>query len=91
MSCYLMSRKLINRGWSGAYDDHINNPEYEGMAWALVPVDVSRYLGATEKVNVTLPKRLIHLIDERVASNKERYRSRSNYLANLAERDLITH
>lgn len=72
-------------------DDHIHNPEYEGMAWALVPVDVSRYLGATEKVNVTLPKRLIHLIDERVASNKERYKSRSSYLASLAERDLITH
>ncbi len=70
-------------------DHHIDNPEYEGMTWALVPVDVSRYLGATEKVNVTLPKRLIHLIDERVASNKERYKSRSSYLATLAEKDLI--
>lgn len=72
-------------------DAHINNPDYEGMTWALVPVDVSRYLGATEKVNVTLPKRLIHLIDERVASNKARYKSRSHYLASLAERDLIAH
>lgn len=30
------------------------------MTWAIVDVDVSRYLGKTEKVNVTLPSRLIH-------------------------------
>lgn len=70
-------------------DNYMDNPEYAGMTWALVPVDVSRYLGTTEKVNVTLPSRLIHLIDEKVASNKSRYKSRSNYLAQLAERDLI--
>lgn len=70
-------------------DDYINDDKYQGMTWALVPVDVSRYLGKTEKVNVTLPSRLIHLIDDKVAGNKERYKSRSNYLAELAEKDLI--
>lgn len=70
-------------------DKHMGDPDYEGMTWALVPVDVSRYLGKTEKVNVTLPSRLVHMIDNKVASNKARYKSRSNYLATLAEKDLF--
>ncbi len=70
-------------------DNHVNNPEYEGMTWALVEVDVNRYLGKSEKINITLPSRLIHMIDEKVSSNKDRYKSRSAYLAKLAEKELI--
>ena len=70
-------------------EQYIDNPDYVSMTWALVPVDVSRYLGKTEKVNVTLPSRLIHLIDAKVASNKQRYKSRSAYLSSLAEKDLM--
>ena len=68
---------------------YIDNPDYEGMTWGVVSIDVSRYLGKTEKVNVTLPSRLIHLIDAKVAGNKGRYKSRSTYLSNLAEKDLM--
>lgn len=68
------------------YIDHL---DYKGMTWGVVAVDVSRYLGKTEKVNVTLPSRLIHLIDAKVAGNKGRYKSRSAYLSSLAEKDLI--
>lgn len=70
-------------------DNHIAKPEYEGMTWALVEVDVNRYLGKSEKINITLPSRLIHMIDKKVASNKHRYKNRSAFLANLAENDLI--
>ena len=63
---------------------HIDNPEYAGYIWAVVEVDVSRYLGKSEKVNVTLPSRLIHMIDDRV-SKDARYRSRSGFLAASAE------
>lgn len=72
-------------------ETHIDNPEYEGMTWALVPVDINRYLGRTEKINVTLPSALIHMIDEKVAANKKRYKNRSNFLATLAERELISN
>lgn len=70
-------------------EKYIDDLNYEGMTWGVVAVDVSRYLGKTEKVNVTLPSRLIHLIDAKVAGNKERYKSRSAYLSSLAEKDLI--
>ncbi len=70
-------------------DKHIDNPDYQGMTWALIPIDVSKYLGKSEKINVTLPSQIIHKIDEKVLANKALYKSRSNYLATLAEKDLL--
>ncbi len=70
-------------------EHYIDDEDYKGMTWAVVAVDINRYLGKTEKVNVTLPSRLIHLIDAKVASNKQRYKSRSAYLSTLAEKDLM--
>ena len=65
----------------------INDPEYKDMIWAVADVDVSRYLGKAEKVNVTLPSRLIHLIDDRVKQDT-RFKSRSAFLAASAEKML---
>lgn len=64
-----------------------DNDEFKGMVWAVVDVDVSRYLGKAEKVNVTLPSRLIHLIDDRVKKDA-RFKSRSAFLAASAEKML---
>ena len=84
---------LVNEGLDiplpSNIETYLDDSDYKNMTWAMVDVDVSRYLGKTEKVNVTLPSRLIHLIDAKVASNKERYKSRSAYLSSLAEKDLI--
>lgn len=70
-------------------DDHIGNEDYQGYIWAVVDIDVSRYLGKAEKINVTLPSRLIHLIDDRV-SKDGRFKSRSAFLAAGAE-SLLQH
>ncbi|MDR8449432.1 type II toxin-antitoxin system HicB family antitoxin, partial [Acinetobacter baumannii] len=48
----------------------VDDPEYKGMIWAVTEVDVSRYLGKPEKINVTLPSRLIRKIDENVGKGK---------------------
>lgn len=61
----------------------VNNPEFNGYTWALVDIDVTRLLGGSEKINVTLPKSLIDRIDRCVASNPE-YKSRSGFLAQVA-------
>lgn len=74
---------------AGTVDDHMNDTQYKGYIWAVVEVDVSRYLGKAEKVNVTLPSRLIHLIDDRVAKDR-RFKSRSAFLAAGAE-NLLQH
>lgn len=74
---------------AGSVSGHVDNPEYEGFIWAVVDVDVSRYLGKAEKINVTLPSRLIRLIDARVSSDT-RFKSRSAFLAAGAEKLLHT-
>ncbi|MBQ9184011.1 MAG: type II toxin-antitoxin system HicB family antitoxin [Neisseriaceae bacterium] len=56
--------------------------------WAWVDVDLSKYDIKTHKINVTLPQFLITKIDEKVAAHKALYKSRSNYLTQLAINDL---
>lgn len=64
---------------------YLNDEEYKSFIWAVVDIDVSRYLGKAEKVNVTLPSRLIRLIDDCVGKDKP-YKSRSAFLAAGAEK-----
>ncbi|APS28341.1 MULTISPECIES: type II toxin-antitoxin system HicB family antitoxin [Pectobacterium] len=59
------------------------NSEYAGYTWAVVDIDVTRLMGGSEKINVTLPKSLIDRIDRCVASNPE-FKSRSGFLAQAA-------
>lgn len=42
----------------------VNKDEYQGFIWAIVDIDVSRYLGKSEKVNFTFPSLLIRSIKE---------------------------
>lgn len=62
----------------------MNDPDYVGYIWAVIDVDVSRYMGKAEKINVTLPSRLVHLIDDKVKQDS-RFKSRSAFLAAGAE------
>lgn len=70
--------------------NYVNDDSYHGMAWFFIDIDMTRYLGKTEKINVSLPQRLIHLIDDKVAKDKT-YKSRSAFLAASAEKLLSLH
>lgn len=61
----------------------LDSPEYAGAIWALVDVDVVRLMGGAEKINVTLPKRLIVKIDRLVSAHPE-FKSRSGFLTQAA-------
>ncbi len=63
-------------------EDHQGDPELEGATWAFADLDVSAFLGKTEKATVTLPKLLIKKIDAAVQSGAAK--SRSSFLANSA-------
>ncbi len=63
-------------------DKHYANPDYVGATWAYVDVDVTAYLGGTEKATVTLPKLLIKKIDAAVAAGGAK--SRSAFIADSA-------
>ncbi|MBK0124872.1 type II toxin-antitoxin system HicB family antitoxin [Pantoea sp. S61] len=61
----------------------MKNPANTGYVWVLVEVDVTRILGGSEKINVTLPKLLIDRIDRCVATHPE-FKTRSGFLAQVA-------
>ncbi len=67
-------------------EDHQDNEDYEGASWAFADVDISAYLGKTEKATVTLPKMLIRKVDQQVKRGGAK--SRSSFLANSAIREL---
>jgi len=67
-------------------DTHYANPDYAGATWAYVDVDVTAFLGGTEKATVTLPKLLIRKIDAAVAAGGAK--SRSAFLAESALKEL---
>ncbi len=68
-------------------DSHVDNKDYAGATWAYVDIDVSPFLGKTEKATVTLPKLLIRQIDALVASGKAK--NRSAFLADSALKSLL--
>jgi predicted RNase H-like HicB family nuclease len=62
---------------------HAANPQYTGVTWALVDIDVTKYLGKAQKLNITLPGYLLTRIDEYVLHHPEE-KSRSGFLASAA-------
>lgn len=66
----------------------LNNSEYNGMVFAVVDVDLTHLMGGAEKINITLPKKLLKEIDRVVASNPK-YKSRSGFLADVSLEKVI--
>ncbi|WP_334472576.1 type II toxin-antitoxin system HicB family antitoxin [Arsenophonus sp. PmNCSU2021_1] len=73
---------------ANSIDKYLSDAEYKNVIWAVVDVDVTRLMGKTEKINVTLPSLLIHRIDQYVASHPE-YGSRSGFLAKVAAENIL--
>ncbi len=59
------------------------NPEFSGWIWAVVAVDLAQLSDKVERVNVTLPARVLRRID---AAAKAAGESRSGFIAHLALR-----
>jgi len=58
--------------------EHQRNPEFSGWVWALVSVDLAQLSDKAERVNITLPARVLRRID---AAAKEAGESRSGFIA----------
>jgi hypothetical protein len=61
-----------------AVAEHAAEPEYEGGIWAVVDVDPARWDGRVERINITLPRRLLSQID---AYASQRGDTRSGFIA----------
>ena len=62
---------------------HQANPDYAGWAWTVVPVDLATLSDKTERINDTLPKRVLRRIDQAAQATGE---SRSGFIAHMALR-----
>lgn len=67
-------------------DDLRKSDYFKGWGWGVIEIDITPYLGKTEKVNVTLPSSIIHEIDRFV--EKHGLKSRSAFLADAAREKL---
>jgi predicted RNase H-like HicB family nuclease len=61
--------------------DHRANPDFAEGIWATVEVDVVKFDGRAEKINITLPRRLLSRIDDHVRRHGA---TRSGFLADAA-------
>lgn len=64
-----------------AIAEHRANLDFADGVWAAVDVDVSRYEGKAEKINITLPRRLLVKIDDYAKAHGS---TRSGFLAEAA-------
>ena len=62
-------------------DKLVAAPGLKGFVWAFIDVPAEALDNAVERVNVTIPRRVLHAIDQ---AAKRRQKSRSAYLAEAA-------
>jgi len=67
---------------------HRQNPEYTGGVWALVTVDLSKISGKAKRVNITLPERLLTVMDQYAAQRGE---TRSGLIAQATMAYIAAH
>lgn len=58
-----------------------NSGEYQGWIWAVIDIDPAWADDTIERVNITLPRRILKRLDARARAAGE---SRSSYIAHLA-------
>ncbi|WP_374685547.1 type II toxin-antitoxin system HicB family antitoxin [Promineifilum sp.] len=56
---------------AGSIESHQSNPDYQEGIWAFVTVDLSKLSGKTRRVNISVPERLLSLMDQYAAQRGE--------------------
>jgi predicted RNase H-like HicB family nuclease len=64
-----------------------NNPEFKNWIWAIVEIDPALLSDDIERVNISLPKRVLARLDSKAKSVGE---TRSGYIAHMALVDPVT-
>jgi len=65
----------------GQLSDHVKNPEFTGWLWAVVEVDAALLDDHSERVNISMPRRILSRIDRYAMAHGE---TRSGFLVNAA-------
>jgi predicted RNase H-like HicB family nuclease len=83
--CEFLSEDGLDIPTPKPLSEHHANPEYAGWVWGMVDVDLSRYEGKAEKINITIPRNLLAKIDEYAKSH---HLSRSAFLVKAARHEM---
>jgi predicted RNase H-like HicB family nuclease len=67
--------------------EHVVSKDFKGWQWAIVDVDLAQFDDKVERINISIPKRVLRQIDNFVAPTSE---NRSEFLARAAL-DVIYH
>lgn len=67
----------------GSTIDHwINEEEFQAGVWAFIDIDLSQISGRAKRINITMPERVLSLID--LYSKNHSIKNRSSFLADAA-------
>jgi hypothetical protein len=63
-------------------DRWINDEEFQGGVWAFIDIDLSQISGKAKRINITMPERVLSLID--LYAKNHSIKNRSSFLADAA-------
>lgn len=70
-------------------DHWINEEEFQGGVWAFVDIDLSQISGKAKRINITMPERVLSLID--LYAKNHSIKNRSSFLADAALSYMESH
>lgn len=74
---------------STTIDRWINDDEFQGGVWAFVDIDLSQMSGKAKRINITMPERVLSLID--LYAKNHAIKNRSSFLADAALSYMESH
>ncbi len=84
IECHLEGLLMDNESIpaSTTVDHWINNKKYQDGVWAFVDIDLSQISGKAKRINITMPERVLSLID--LYAKNHSIKNRSSFLADAA-------
>ena len=70
-------------------DKWIDDAEYQNGIWAFVDIDLSKISGKTKRINITVPERVLNLID--LYGKSHAIKNRSAFLTDAAVDYIANH
>ena len=91
IQCHLEGLLLDNESLpvASSIDNWINDQDYTDGVWAMVDVDLAQISGKVKRVNITLPERVLNLID--LYGKSHSVKNRSSFLTDAALDFMANH
>lgn len=91
IQCHLEGLLLDNESLpvASSIDNWINDQDYTDGVWAMVDVDLAQISGKVKRVNITLPERVLNLID--LYGKSHAIKNRSAFLTDAALDFMANH